>query len=67
MYRYSNFKLPLEEELMRGLATIAVYFSTTHGIPLEIFNQLLENNFRNKAEQLRFYMHFRNNNEALFT
>ena len=54
----------MDKELEEGLIKIAVYFNTTHGMPLDMFNDLQYG--KNKAEQLMFYMNFRNSNPKLF-
>lgn len=69
-YKYQDFKDKtkegVEKELQQGLTTIAVYFSQSKGIPLEIFNDWITTKINNRAEQLHFYMRFRNQHPNLF-
>lgn len=54
----------VERELLEGLTIAAVYFYQTFGVPLEIFNDYFKEH--NRAEQLLWYMNFRNKYPKLF-
>lgn len=59
-----NTKMGVINELQNGLTTMAVYFATSHGLPLEIFNEQISK--MSLIEQLDMYMRFRNENKKLF-
>lgn len=69
-YTYEDFKDKTKEgidkELGEGLAVAAFYFYQTLGVPVEIFNDWITTKLHNKAEQLLWYMNFRNDNLKLF-
>jgi len=71
--KYSYADMPdktlegIKKEVEVGLATIAVYFETTLGVPLEIFQEMLETKLKTGADSLLFYMNFRNKHPELFT
>lgn len=56
----------IDGELSAGLTTIAVYFYTTLGCPLEYFNQMLADMTDNKAQQWIFYTNFKRLHPDLF-
>lgn len=52
------------QEVDEGLLTAAVYEYTTNGIPLEMFNDRMKD--WSRADQLFYYMRFRNEHPKLF-
>ena len=69
-YDYKNIpdksKEGLEKELKNGLTIAAVFFHTTLGVPLEMFNLWLRTKLKNRAEQWLWYMKFRNEHPELY-
>lgn len=70
MYTYKDFKdkslKGVGAELSKGLADIAFYFETTLGIPLEIFESMLEEKCPTNLERLALYMRYRNEKPEIF-
>lgn len=56
----------IRKEVESGLATIAVYFHTTFGLPLEYFSSQIEERCPTNPDKVIFYMNFRNLHPELF-
>lgn len=56
----------LHKELESGLTIMAIFFFTSYGIPLDIFNSMLEEKTHNMAEQMVMYLNFRNKYPKLY-
>lgn len=69
-YTYANMpnktKEGIRTEVSRGLADIAFYALSQLGIPLELFEEMLEMNCPTNAHKLKFYMDMRNKNPQWF-
>ena len=55
----------IKKEVQSGLTTMAVYYSTTHGIPVEMFNERMSVH-KTLLESLMLYLNFRNEHPKLF-
>jgi hypothetical protein len=70
MYKYKDIpdktKEGLDRELEEGLTIIAIFFHNTLGVPIEVFKEDFLPRLKNKAEQMLFYMNFRNMHPELF-
>ncbi len=54
------------KELGRGLGVISFYFLSVHGMPLEMFTDLLEKTCPSGSDKMFFYLKFRNIHPQLF-
>lgn len=54
------------DELGKGLADIAFHYETVLGVPLEIFESLLEEKCPTNAHKLAFYMRYKNEKPEIF-
>lgn len=70
-YTYDNMpdksKEGVMDELGNGLAAIAFHYETVLGVPLEIFEDMLEEKCPTNAHKLRFYMRYRNEKPEIFS
>lgn len=56
----------IRREVSKGLAVAAFYFFTTHAMPIEMFEELIEERLPTGVHTLEFYMVFRNEHPELF-
>lgn len=56
---------PHKDILEDNLAKIAVFFFQTHGIPRELFNEMMAERFTNQAEQWLFCLNFGKQNPQI--
>ena len=56
----------IKKEVQLGLAKIVFYFYQTHGMPPDVFKDILAEKISNAGESLLFYMNFRNEHPEIF-